>query len=244
MKVVALHGFLGAPHDFAPVLEGLPWQGLRVPFHGLSEDHAHYTEERERCTSWRATLEQIAHELPEDDLVLVGYSLGARLALGLAFALGDRVRALIAISGHAGLPAEERAARAQFEQEMAHRLETQSMQQFVDEWVTLPLFATQATRVSAARRDLQRRTRLAHDPQRVSGAFRVLGTSQMPHYEAELRRLQTRATWLAGERDDKYRALAVRYATSLGRAEILAGGHNLLLEAPQAVADAVRRGLP
>lgn len=234
--IVALHGFLGAPDDFVPALEGLPWHGARVPFHAR-EEHASYT-------SWHAAIAALARALPAGDLVLVGYSLGARLALGLTFALGDRVRALIAISGHAGLPPAERPARARFEHEMAERLETQSIERFVDEWEKLPLFATQAAQVSPERMAQQRQKRLAHDPKIVSGAFRVLGTSQMPHYETELGALHAKVTWIAGDRDEKYRVLAERYAAAGGRREILAGGHNLLLEAPDALAAAIRRGLP
>lgn len=240
-QLLALHGFLGAPSDWDEVLAAcsLSWRAIPVPFHGATEEHASYT-------SWDETVRALAAQLGPGKVVLCGYSLGARLALGLAFALGERLAGLVSISGHAGLPEGERAERRRFEQSMAARLESApSMAAFVDSWEDLPLFASQTTNASTQRLQQQRQIRTMHDPKRVSGAFRVLGTSAMPYYEPRLAELSAPVLWLAGGLDEKYRDLAVRYA-SRGTASsvVLEGvGHNPLLEAQARTAAAIEAAL-
>ncbi|RYZ66122.1 MAG: hypothetical protein EOP08_05555 [Proteobacteria bacterium] len=119
------------------------------------------------------------------------------------------------------------------------------MAAFVDEWEQLPLFATQAA-LPAPLLVAQRRTREAHDPRVVAGAFRILGTGSMPDYETKLSDLETPLLFVSGALDDKYGTLAARYAaaTPSGRHAVLAGcGHNPLLEAPERLRELVLQTL-
>lgn len=228
---VALHGFLGDAHAWDGVFAGASHLGLTLPFHGDPPAHA-------ECTDWEDALDCLTRELPDGPLALFGYSLGARLALGLCVRLGARIQSAVLVSGHAGLDTGERAARGDFEASMADRLETaRDMATFVDEWERLPLFASQA-RLSEAARTAQRRVRERHHPRVVARAFQRLGTSRMPSYEALLPSLAIPLCFVSGALDTKYDALAARYAASTahGRHVSLADvGHNPLLEAPTAL---------
>ncbi len=228
MKLVALHGFMGSPESWSRVLA--PDATPVLPFHGAKG--ATYS-------SWNDALAGLEASLPEGPLVLLGYSLGARLALGLTARLGQRVLGSVLVSVHAGLEGDARDERERFENGIAERLEsTPSMGAFVDEWERLPLFATQ----SPEQRALQRPAREAHDPRVLAGAFRVLGTSRMPNYERLLGDLRTPLLFVAGAADAKYLELARRYAAAAarGRFVVVPGGHNPLLEAPALVGEAVR----
>lgn len=216
---VTLHGFMGGPWHLPDVQH----VALRVPFHGVPAAHAD-------CTSWAEALDALESELPPGPITLLGYSLGARLALGLVMRC-PRVRAAALISVHAGLDADQQPARQAFEAGMADRLESSSLPCFVEEWERLPLFSTQ----SVAQRQAQRAPREGHDGAVLSGAFRVLGTSRMPNYERMLGDVHVPLLFVAGELDAKYSELAVRYASAAGRgaACIVPGvGHNTLIEAP------------
>lgn len=238
--LVGLHGFLGAPGGWASALARDNLVEPRLPFHGIPPVHA-------QCTSWAQALELLEAELPPGPVALLGYSLGARLALGLAERLGARVVAAVLVSVHAGLAASEREERARFERAMAARLESSdTMRPFVDHWESLPLFATQA-QLAPNLQQAQRRAREQHLPAVVADAFRVLGTSRMPHYETALGSLRMPVLFLSGARDGKYDALAARYARAAARgthASIAGCGHNPLLEAPRTVARLVADLLP
>lgn len=251
MHLVSLHGFLGSPAAWGQVLPmgesqptsllgGIHHHGLGAPFHGLPANHAH-------CTSWEHALDLMSAELPEGPLVLLGYSLGARLTLGLTHRLGSRVRAAVLVSGHAGLAQrDERAARITFDENMAQKLETSAtMAAFVDDWERLPLFSTQSS-LPAAALQAQRRTRERHEPRVVAGAFRILGTGSMPDYESKLATFDAPLLFVTGELDPKYGELASRYAhaAARGRHAVIAGcGHNPLLEAPEKLRDLVLESL-
>lgn len=230
MSLVALHGFLGSPAAWERALDDVPHVAPVLPFHGRSPA---------TCTDWDDGLAQLERQLPAGPLVLLGYSLGARLALGLTCRLGARVLAAVLVSGHAGLEGAERAERRRFEADLAAKLgAAPSMASFVDEWERQPLFATQ----TPAQRAAQRATREAHRPAVLAGAFEVLGTSRMPSYERVLGDLRTPLLFVAGEGDPKYLALAQRYAQAAarGRFAVVPGGHNPLLEAPAALGEATR----
>src|SRR5689334_19678966 len=105
-KLVLLHGMLGSPAMWQPVIAALP-PGARattitLPFHGLAAWG-------ESITSFDGAVEALASQLPPGPLVLAGYSLGGRLALALADARSD-IRAVIAIGAQLGIADD--AARA------------------------------------------------------------------------------------------------------------------------------------
>ena len=86
--LVFLHGWLGSPQDWQGIVEQLPEYPSRCP-------------ELPRAVSWEAGIRQLLPQL-EDGNVLVGYSLGARLALGCALGSTDSVKAFCAKAGELG----------------------------------------------------------------------------------------------------------------------------------------------
>ena len=72
------------------------------------------------------------------------------------------------------------------------------------------------------------------------------GLAQMPDYRPQLAGLSLPVRLLVGEDDEKFRRLAAEMASLLPRATVTtvaAAGHNLILEAPQAVAAAIMEGI-
>ena len=95
--------------------------------------------------SVEATADALAALLAARDAApahVVGYSLGARVALRLAVAHPDVVDRLVLESPSAGLPTEaERAARRAADEALAARIEAGGIERFVDEWERNPVFA-------------------------------------------------------------------------------------------------------
>ena len=107
---------------------------------------------------------------------LCGYSMGGRIALYTALALGERVERLVLVGASPGLadPAE-RAARRAADEALAARIEAIGVEAFAREWGAQPLFAGQPERVAAA----AHADRLRNTPAGLAAALRGLGTGVM-----------------------------------------------------------------
>jgi len=170
---------------------------------------------------------------------LCGYSMGGRIALHAALALGPRVERLVLVGASPGLadPAE-RAARRAADAALAERIGAIGVEAFAREWGTQPLFAGQPERVAAA----AHADRLRNTAAGLAAALRGLGTGTMEPLWDRLGELTIPVTLLAGERDEKFRAIAERMAAALPDARVVVvpgAGHAAQLEDPAAVAAAI-----
>jgi 2-succinyl-6-hydroxy-2,4-cyclohexadiene-1-carboxylate synthase len=230
--LVLLHGFLGAPAAWDAVLEVLPDHGPVtcpwLPGHGPAAPLP---------ATWGAATGAIADALPAG-AVLAGYSLGARLALAATLRRPGRARATLLVGGHVGLPTPaERAERAALDAQRAALLRAGDLAAFVAAWEALPLFATQRA-LPAALQAQQRALRLAHDPQALAWAFEVAGLAQMPDLRPAVLATRQPLRFLTGALDLRFSALAAGLVRPpwVSHHSVPGAGHNLLLEAPAAVA--------
>lgn len=230
--LVLLHGFLGTPGAWRPVLAALPQHGPVwcpwLPGHGPAPASP---------ADWATAVQALAAALPAG-AVLAGYSMGARLALGAALQPGTALNGTLLIGGHVGLATTaERAERAAQDATRAAALRSQPLEKFVDAWEAMPLFATQRNLPEAALAR-QREARLAHDAHALAWSFDVAGLAQMPDLRPAVAAAQQPLHWLTGALDTRFTALAatlVRPPWVTHRA-VAGAGHNLLLEAPADVA--------
>ena len=132
MRLLLLHGFLGAPSTWDLVAPGVA--AAFLPGHGPTPDT--------RPASFAAAVDAIAATLTEP-VVVAGYSMGARLALGLAIAHPRLVRAAVLAGVNPGVDEGERAARVAWEVAQAAAILERGLPAFVDAWERLPLFASQ-----------------------------------------------------------------------------------------------------
>lgn len=184
--------------------------------------------------------------------VLVGYSLGGRIALETA--LRDESLPLAGlVLESAGLGPADRAQRETLRQRnaaWAQRVRSEGVEAFMEWWATLPLFATQAS-LPAPVREALRAGRVDNDPEGL--ALQLEGWGQ--HAQAErsmalafLARAAKRlpAMYLAGALDAKYAALAeeVRAAAPGAQVRVVPDvGHNIHLEAPGAYVEELKKVL-
>lgn len=232
-----LHGFLGAPAQWEAVRgegegEGEAWW---MPGHGPSPwvlPGAGYDEVVDALAPWA-----------EGRRVLVGYSLGARLALSLALRHPGALRAVVLVGGTPGLDHPgERAARAAADDALAASIVREGVDAFVARWEALPLFATQrslAPGVLAA----QRAWRTGHRPEAIAWAFSALSVGRMPPLWGALARAPFAVHAVTGELDGKFTRIAEEMAgRGAGRVvhhRVAGAGHNVALEDPAAVARVV-----
>ena len=221
MRSVLLHGFAGDPSAW----DGVAIEGDRIalPGHPGGGDLA---------DDWAANLAAIAARIGRCDAV-IGYSLGARVALGLV-AAGHAPRGVL-ISVNPGIADHERTARRASDAAWAQLARDRGTEAFLAAWEAQPLFATQP-RAPAERLTARRARRLALDPAQLARSLETMGLAEMPDYRD---RIDDRFALIAGADDAKYVAIARGLPATL---ELVAdSGHDPLLEQPAALTRAIDR---
>ena len=179
--------------------------------------------------------------------LLVGYSMGGRLALAMALSRPQRCAGLVLISAGLGLAEEAaRAARRAWDAQQADAIERLGLPRFMDGWQRLPLFHTQA-QLSQPLRDDLRQQRLGHDTAALAWAMRHLGLGNMPYLGARLGELSMPVTLVTGALDERYTAMAQeaqRGCPSLRHIIVAHAGHNVVMEAHLRLAEMLRRAAP
>lgn len=230
--ILFLHGFMGSVADWRDVRAALDGShrclAVDLPGHGASLDLAH-PEAYTAGGAARALLD-LLDELNVERPVIVGYSMGGRLALYLALRYPERSAGLFLESASPGIedPAEQRARR-EVDEERARRLESGDLETFLADWYRQPLFASLAQAMIEARSN--------NDPGELARSLRGMGAGSQPSLWKELAGLQAPTLAVAGELDKKYVRIASRMATLTPHTQsavVPSAGHNVRLEAPKA----------
>jgi len=239
--VALLHGFAGSGRDLAPLVEALATRhrvlAIDLVGHGRSEAprrDAPYA--MERCVAQVAGVLEATGAVPAH---LFGYSMGGRVALGVAARRPDVVRSLALLGASAGLEKpEERDRRRRDDAALARRIEKDGVAAFARAWGEQPLFASQRTRLSPAARDALHARRLANRAHGLAGALRGMGTGEQAPLHDALPGIDV-PVWIGHGADDaKFAAIARELAARIPRAEccaVPAAGHAAHLENPDAV---------
>jgi 2-succinyl-6-hydroxy-2,4-cyclohexadiene-1-carboxylate synthase len=233
--LVILHGYTGSAAgmrelsqalagEFETIVPDLPGHGRSV---GRAEDGRYGFEQCLRDLV--ATLKSAGHERAH----WLGYSMGARLALACAVRHPGSVASLVLIGARAGIAdAAARQARGREDELLARSIESGGVEAFVDEWMAMPLIASQQ-RLGAAFVDEQRRMRLDNDARELAASLRGLGPAAQPALFDELAGVTVPVLLVAGERDrafvDAGRDLAGRLPAA-ETCEIADAGHAVHLE--------------
>jgi 2-succinyl-6-hydroxy-2,4-cyclohexadiene-1-carboxylate synthase len=232
--LVLLHGFTQTGRSWARVREAL---GERyrcftpdLPGHGDAAER--------RPATFDAVAAYVAALKPER-FALCGYSMGGRLALDCALRMPARVQRLVLVGASPGIAdAAERAERRAADEALADRIESEGLEAFVDSWSAQPLFAGQPRGVA----ELARADRLRSTAPGLAAALRGMGTGVMTPLWDRLGELRMPVTLIAGEHDEKFRAIAERMAGSIPDARVViapGAGHAVHLEAPDVIAEAL-----
>jgi len=122
-------------------------------------------------------------------------------------------------------------------------LRTDGLDAFVPHWESLPLFASQRE-LPRETLEWQREIRFDHDPEGLARSLEVLGLAEMPDLRSSIGTLGLPLTLVAGSEDAKFERLAHTLAEEHPHVnvEIIDGvGHNVVLEAPHAIAALLER---
>lgn len=257
--LVFLHGLLGSGQDWRTVIAQLSNQyqciTIDLPGHGLSAlvepscGTNTVTEYSGFESVHQALLATLAHR-NISDYVLIGYSMGARLAMFHAmmvdiksndsvFSLSSqvsqspRLTKVLLEGGHFGLPETERAERYQNDQQWAAHFSREPLVTVLQDWYQQSVFASLTTE------QRQHLVLKRSDNLGAGIATMLLATSlaKQPQMLPILQKISLPIRYLCGEKDQKFKQLAID--SKLDFQVIKDAGHNIHIEQPVAFAHAL-----
>ncbi len=241
IQLLALHGFSGSGADFdllGAASADLVWHTPDLPGHGsnLSTDPRDY-----RFDDIASTLARTLTALPRPR-VMLGYSMGGRIALHTALQARDQLDGLVLIGASPGLAdAADRAARRELDDQRSQRVLEIGAEAFAEEWSRLPIIATQQ-RIPEPWRDDMLRRRAGNDDRGLAWSLDITGTGRMAPLHDELRDLAIPTLLVVGEEDAKFRRIAEQMQLPQSQLCVLPdAGHAAHLEQPDAFMRALGR---
>jgi 2-succinyl-6-hydroxy-2,4-cyclohexadiene-1-carboxylate synthase len=239
IPLLLLHGFTGAAVTWSDLLPAFGARrrtiALSLPGHGGSDapdDPARYAADRVA-----GDVLDLVDTLGIHRTALLGYSMGARVALHAALAAPERVGALILESGSPGIADDaERAARRAADEALADDIERDGVEAFVDRWERLPLWESQKMQPRSVRETL-RAQRLTNGAHGLANALRGLGAgATLPLHERLAELADVPVLLVCGSLDEKYVRIAREMKAKLPSAELREvgnAGHAVHLESPR-----------
>ena len=232
--LVLLHGFTHTGASWRPVIASLPES--MAP---LAPDlRGHGASSGRRPVTLSAVLDDVGSIAP-DRFVLVGYSMGGRIALHAALAMPERVSALVLVSASPGIAdAGERDTRRRADERLADSIERGTIGEFARSWAKTPVLTGLSPDVEAA----VHRDRLRCTTDGLASALRGLGTGVLPSLWERLCDVRMPVMVIAGGRDEKFCGIARQMAAALpsSHVEVIPGtGHAAHLERPRRIASVI-----
>ncbi len=215
MTTYALHGMLGCRKDWDHLDLGVQavdlWQAFRE---GDSPD----------LENWAQTFNSKVKS--EGEKMLIGYSMGGRLAMHAMLDQPNIWCGVVVISAHPGLQSEEeRKSRWENDLQWASHAREMSWSDFLKMW------NQQATLQKGVGSQFQ--LGLEYDRESVACAFECWSLGQQQDLGPALEQCQTPVLWITGERDKKFTCLAAEVVAANDGFEhsiIPDAGHRLLFE--------------
>ncbi len=167
---------------------------------------------------------------------VVGYSMGARVALRLAIAHPERVGRLVLEAASAGIADDaERTLRRAADEAFVQVLEREGIVAFADAWERNPVLAGEAG-LPASTRSALREIRLGHDAAGLSASLRAAGQGAMEPLHGRLGEVAAATLVIVGATDPaRQRAATVAAGIPGARLAVVDGAaHAPHLEAPGA----------
>ncbi len=234
-SLIFLHGFLGSGLDWQTTAKALSPHYhcvlLDLPAHGQSVgcEVEGFPQMREVLLRW---LEQFSHPF-----ILIGYSLGGRVAMDLtAHVTIAHQKALIVEGGHVGLQTDNaRQDRALNDDRWAKRFASESMTNVLTDWYQQGVFSS----ASDALKSHWIALRAQNDGRALSQMLKATSLSQQAYLLPQLQAKQETLPmlYLCGEHDAKFRAFADQ--NPFQRGMIAKAGHNAHTEQPLAVGECI-----
>jgi len=226
-----LHGFMGSVADWPGIVNSFSdeYLSIAVDLPGHGKTIVRGGAENYKMENCAAGLICLMEELKVNKCNLVGYSMGGRLALYLAVHFPDRFNKVVVESASPGLKTEqERQARIAQDEELACRLEADSLEEFLGKWYEQPMFVSLKKDAGRFRKVLE--SRLNNDKAGLGLSLRMMGSGAQPSLWEELCKVRVPLLLIVGEKDDKFLKIGRKMAAECKAASlgiVSNAGHNV-----------------
>ena len=237
-NLILIHGFLGSGDDWKAVLPSLKEQfhcyTVDLPGHGQSVE----CEIPENAVSLLPEIaDALYRKLQNNGLlpaIILGYSLGGRVAMTLASRMkAEDITALVLEGAHPGLETtEDKQQRIVNDSRWAARFQSEPLQSVLNDWYQQPVFQSLTTEERAEL--VEERSRLNNG----AALATILSGCSLGAQESlwpAVSQMQCPVYYLVGERDEKFSRVAQRLKAQgkITTANIPDAGHNAHRDNPK-----------
>ena len=227
-SIWAMHGFLGHSSDFDILKElGLDLQAVNLVGHGDFQSSSEMFSTKAQVQYW-------LQKMPMNH-ILMGYSMGGRLALQMVSHHPSFFKGLILIGATPGLQdPNDIQERRIWDIQQAAQIRKLGMPSFLEQWQQMSIIQSQQNIDSTIRKMMQH-YRNQQDPEQMAWSMEYFGTGTMPHCWEFLPKISIPVFLVVGEDDAKYLAIAEQMLQRLPNAHLCIipqAGHCAHLEQP------------
>jgi 2-succinyl-6-hydroxy-2,4-cyclohexadiene-1-carboxylate synthase len=204
--LIFLHGFLGCKEDWEEMLSFFDarYYCIAIDLPG----HAGTPYSEDIVSTIQARILPLGSEKP----ILIGYSMGGRIALQLR----QWAKALVVISGHPGLKTEkEKEQRWRVDQMWSEKILHAPFETFLAEWYAQALFHP------LPKNHLSAKSQITHNPQHLASALLQMSLAKQSHIDD----FPCQTLFVHGEIDLKYRDLYSNLPKTVSVRQVLKCGH-------------------
>ncbi|MFA7227406.1 MAG: 2-succinyl-6-hydroxy-2,4-cyclohexadiene-1-carboxylate synthase [Melioribacteraceae bacterium] len=236
IPVIFLHGFTGDAGDWQFIVDQLPEKYFPVAVdligHGSTDspkDQMHYT-----CSAIVRHLDSIFSQLNFEKVILVGYSMGGRVALSYSLKHTDRIIAAVLESTTPGI--EDicmKKERVEIDYLFAEKIKKEGVESFINFWFDTPLFNSLKKLPNFKE---VRSKRIANSVTGLSNSLMSFSTGLMTSYWDKIVSLNFPVLLITGDYDKKYTSINTKMRLKLPDARhnsVSDCGHNVHLEKPE-----------
>ncbi|MHB8581234.1 MAG: 2-succinyl-6-hydroxy-2,4-cyclohexadiene-1-carboxylate synthase [Ignavibacteriaceae bacterium] len=232
-----IHGFTGCSNDWDEIIPSINsnYQSVAIDLigHGKSDspnDISYYN-----FSSISKQFKFLIYQFTNDPVTLVGYSMGGRVALNFAIENPGQIYSLILESSSAGIEDDNlRVARQIQDEKLASFIKDNSIEDFVDYWMNIDLFASQKN-LPTEKLDKVRIQKSKNNKTGLANSLLGFGAGKMLPLFDKLQECKSKTLLITGDQDKKYCELNSRIVNILPASEhiiIKNAGHNCHLEQP------------
>ncbi len=237
IPLLLLHGFTGRASDLSFLAEFLDEKFIIIapdlPGHGASypvENIADY-----EIDVIVARLKKLLETLEFDKAVLLGYSMGGRIAYAFSERYPQNVAALIIESATPGIEDEkERAERKIADEKLADMIMEKGVYNFVEFWLSLPIFES-LKNIDKRLYEKIRAEKVSNKALGLANSLRATGTGNMKPVWKALPRFTFPTLLINGKLDEKYSEInrkVIKLIPNSSLIEMDGAGHNVHIEKP------------
>ncbi len=250
MILIGLHGFFGIPSDWIKVGELLKMDVV-TPDLSIWATRAEVTDYQTFAKSMNRSVEILSKERHEP-VMIVGYSMGARLAAACILAAPELYKAALFVSMNPGLSKEDKPAResrAKFDQLWAARMRLDPWEETWRRWNDQEVLKP-GSRTVLKTADVPRLTEISRTlegrREAWARAMEIWSLAKQPDYRVDLAEWAQAGhptTVMTGTEDVKFTELTTAWVKESSEAIrhrlSFSSGHRVLIEAPEDVASEI-----